>query len=265
MTHLNNVLMLSIIKIVIICIVFITVTFNGMGDNFKVGEKLTYDIFLGGFKVGYHTNIIYSIEQLNDAAMYRVDAKTKLTSIFNFFYKIDDLWRIYIDKKTLLPTRIEKEMVEGKIEEIYVYDVDQRNRTIVINKVGENNPPLFIIGGNNILDIISMIYYIRKNVPHYSKTGTIMHFDFLQNKELKSVSFEYRGKKWITIPKLKKKRAIPVYMFKQIGSYETEFYIGVDKLHLPLMLFIDSRYVPFKLDVEIILSEYLKESSGSFF
>ncbi|MBI4208568.1 MAG: DUF3108 domain-containing protein [Deltaproteobacteria bacterium] len=88
---------------------------------FAIGEQLEYEVTWFGIQAG---TILMEVIQPEDDSLYLFRVYIQSSPGFSVFYRINDLMEIFVDKKTLLPSRIVLHRDEGRrrgIEETFFY------------------------------------------------------------------------------------------------------------------------------------------------
>ena len=252
-----------------VCTIFITISClfvtNAGASQFMVGEKLKYSIYAGGIKVGYQTIEVRSIDRLGKHEVYVLTGRSWTSAFVSIFYRLDDNWKIYIDKKSLLPLRVEKDMLEGTKEGMLIYDLDQDNRKVIIRD-GESNAIIKTVSpDNDVFDFVSMVYFFREHAASFSDKGDIIVFDFLEPKNVRTVSFKNEGTEDIIMQKVSRNRAIHTKKYKQIGDVGIEFFVSDDDMYLPLKMSVNAK-LPKKLRIriDVYLEKYSSEINGNY-
>ena len=90
--------------VVVIILVFIfcsTVFAETDPISFAIGEKIRYSIYAAGWRVGYQTIELDSIQKLNDVDVYLLKGLSKTAVFVSIFYRLNDKWSVFIDKNSL--------------------------------------------------------------------------------------------------------------------------------------------------------------------
>ncbi len=234
-------------------------------SQFTVGEKLKYSIYAGGIKVGYQTIEVSSVDRLRNRDVFVITGRSWTSAFVSIFYRLDDNWKIYIDTKTLLPLRVEKDMMEGGKEGMFIYDLDQAHRSVVIRDVTNNSTIKTVKADNDVFDFVSMVYFFREHAASFADTGDKLVFDFLEPKRVRTVSFKNEGTEDIIMPKISRSKAIPTKKYKQIGDAGIEFFVSDDNLYLPLKMAVNAK-LPRKLRIKInvYLEKYAPGTEGAY-
>lgn len=130
--------------------------------SWQGGEEITYKLY-------YQLNFIwiaageavFKIHEHDDT--YHITIKGRTISAFEWFYKVDDTYESYLDKKTLLPVSFSRDIKEGKYEWWDKFTFDQVNRKVHAIKGAKDKPnKSYSVDLSDCMhDMISIVYHIR--------------------------------------------------------------------------------------------------------
>jgi hypothetical protein len=203
---------------------------------FSVGERLRFFIYASKLYVGYQTVDFVGVEEFEGSEVYKICGISRSSFLLSIIYRLDDKWTVFIDKDTLLPVRVEKDMTEGRDTGFFVYDINQEESTVKIHD-RTNNKTEVVSSENLIFDLFSLIYYYRGNPAPFESKFT---FDFLEPHALHPVEFVDRGVEQIIIPRISKKRTVSARKLQQIGGIGIEIFVSDDDLRVPLKMIVPS-------------------------
>src|SRR5690606_7639840 len=84
-------------------------------ESFTSGEKLDYIVHYGLINAAEATiDVDKNIQVINNRPCYKVNVFGKTTGSFDFFLKVRDTWRSYIDTTSIVPQRFHRNIEEGK-------------------------------------------------------------------------------------------------------------------------------------------------------
>jgi len=184
-----------------------------------VGEKITYDVKMGKLYLGkaWFTNL--ENEELNGRLLDVMTMETKLS-------RFTDTEKIYSDIETLLPVRVERNILKLLIKEKITEDYDQKNFTVTIVKnkiIGQEK--LVIKKDGPIHNAVLLPYYVR-NIPGLN-VGKVITANLPTRKlVMKLVSIEE-----VTIPA----GTFKAYYFKSTPK-QIEIWISTDERKIPLKI-----------------------------
>lgn len=137
---------------------------NGMEANisepiplpFEDGEKLIYDVYSKGIKIGKSVLTFHGEEQLNNEKAHHISFLTNIP----FF---EDSEEIYAQKDTFLPLKVERTLKKvGGITTKIIEEYDQENFEVSIKKQGLLRTKKEVIKRDSpIYNAILMTYYCR--------------------------------------------------------------------------------------------------------
>ena len=101
---------------------------------FQAGEWFQFRIHYLGFNASFATLEVEE-EVLNGAPVYHVTGQGKSTGLLHWFFKVDDNYETYIDKRTGAPQRFIRQIDEGgHTKDIQIDFNHDINTAIVYNK-----------------------------------------------------------------------------------------------------------------------------------
>ncbi len=221
---------------------------------FSVGEKLQYAIYAAGFPIGKQTIELEEMVEHFGTSAYKLTGLSKTSPFVSIFYRLDDRWLVLIDKETVFPMRIEKDMVEGKKEGYFIYEINNSLGTVDIHDV-TGQTVRTVQSENTVFDLFTLLYYYRSNPDKFNDTFT---FDFLEPKRVRTVQFRNEGQLTLEIPKISKQTPIQALKLTQVGGVGIEIYVGADELRLPLKMVVPSRL---PRDKRVLIEFYLDRYS----
>ncbi len=129
---------------------------------FKDGEWFKFRIHYGIFNASYAT-LEVDEASLDNKPVYHIKGRGKSTGLLSLFFKVDDDYQTYIDKKTGKPYKFIRKINEGGYTKDLEIDFDHEdNKAHVLNK--KNNQLQSFSVPNNVHDMLSAFYYIRNQI-----------------------------------------------------------------------------------------------------
>lgn len=212
-----------------------TVTYPSVTNTaFKTGEKLRYRVTYGFVDAGEAVLEVKSTTKKGDnRELQHVVATGKTLGSFNNFYKVEDVYESYIDKKSIMPWYFVRNVDEGG------YLINQ-NYTFKHNESKVNNGTKDFTVTMGIQDMISSFYKARTLNFTGMKPGKIFSFKCFMDDETYTLKIKYKGKEEIKIRKGKFQcyKFVPVV---QTGRYfeneeDVQFWVTADKNHIPILV-----------------------------
>lgn len=122
----------------------------------RIGEKIIYDVKLGKLYLGQARFANIANAQVNGRTLNVMAFETKLT-------RFTDTEKIYSDPQTLLPVRVERDILNWFVREIITEDYDQDNFTVtIIKNKGASQEEKVIKKDSHIHNAILLPYYVRR-------------------------------------------------------------------------------------------------------
>ena len=129
---------------------------------FDDGEWFKFRIHYGIFNASYATLHVEEAK-LGNKPVYHIKGRGKSTGLLSLFFKVDDDYQTYIDKRTGKPYKFIRKINEGGYTKDLEIDFDHReNQAHVLNR--ENNQRRTYSVPNNVHDMLSAFYYIRNQI-----------------------------------------------------------------------------------------------------
>lgn len=126
---------------------------------FKSGEWLKFRIHYGFLNASYATLHLKS-ERLDSTPVYHVIGHGKTTGFASIFFKVDDTFESYFDKKDGKPYKFIRDTYEGG----YTKDIEIRfnyDEKVALFKDKKNKKEFNIPVNNQIQDLLSASYFLR--------------------------------------------------------------------------------------------------------
>jgi len=184
-----------------------------------VGEKIIYDVKLGNLYLGKARFNNLANAQLDGRLLNVMTMETKLT-------QFTDMEKIYSDPQTLLPLRVERNILNWFIRERITEDYDQNNFTVtIIKNKGTQQEKLVIKKDSPIHNAVLLPYYVRR-IPSLDVGRIIIANLPTRRLEIKLVSIED-----IKVPA----GTFKAYHFKSTPK-QIEIWISTDVRRIPLKI-----------------------------
>jgi len=203
----------------------LTLSAKARGEGVKIiqpnysGEKITYDVKLGKLYLGKAQFNNLANVQLDGRLLNVMTMETKLT-------QFTDMEKIYSDLETLLPVRVERDILNWLVRERITEDYDQDNFTVtIIKNKGTGQEKLVIKKDSHIHNAVLLPYYVRR-IPKLDVGGIIIANLPTRRLEIKLVSIED-----IKVPA----GTFKAFHFKSTPK-QIEIWISTDVRRIPLKI-----------------------------
>jgi hypothetical protein len=158
---------------------------------FKPGEKLTYTVKFGPI-IGGTASLVLKQVTYNNIPVYHSRAEGRTVGVTEKLYSVKDVFESYFDTQTGLPHKLVRDVKEGNYKKHEEAFFDRNKNTAYSLRLDTiiKVPP-------DILDMVSLLYFIRTLDWDYIKPGdvikTITYFD----DEIYPFEIRYKGQEEI--------------------------------------------------------------------
>lgn len=208
---------------------------NVENKAFQVGEKLRYRISYGFVDAGEATlELKGTTKKGNGRELIHAVGNGRTLGGFNSFYRVDDRYETYLDKRGIFPWYFVRRVDEGgyKINQDYAF---KHHLGKVDNGAGKSfKVPIAI------QDMISSFYYARTLNFKSIKKGQTFEFPCFMDDEVFNLKIKFVGEEIIHIRKgkLKCMKFVPVV---QTGRYfksdeDVNFWVTSDANRIPVLV-----------------------------
>lgn len=225
----------------------ITLSFSMMGQQphstYQDGEWLKFRIHYGWFNASFAT---LSVEEttLNNTPVYHVTGHGKSTGLLDLFFKVDDTYETFINKKTHLPIKFIRNINEGGYKKNKVIYFNQQNNQAVVHDKLRNTRKTFTTK-NKAQDLLSAYYLLRGKINSRDLNigDEIVLNMFFDNENYKFIS-KYLGRDILET----KFGDIACLKFRPIVQAGRVF---EEKESLTVWVSADKNHVPVKIKAEL--------------
>jgi len=220
-------------------------------DSFTNGEKLEYIVHYGLINAAEATiDVDKDIQLINNRPCFKVNVFGKTTGSFDFFLKVRDTWRSYIDTTSIVPQRFHRNIEEGKYKKKENVMFDHYKDLAVVEDKKETNT--FKVP-DNVQDIVSGVYYLRTLNYDKRKIGEVIKIQGFFDDEIFDFTVTYKGKETVEtkagdikaiklVPKMPKNKlfdgedAVTIYLSDDQNKIpvliQAEMFVGAVKINL---------------------------------
>jgi len=212
------------------------------------GEELSYIVKVGPLNGG-KASLKLSKTILEQKTVFHAVGEGRTTGAVNALFNVVDIYESYFDVNTALPYKSIRNIKEGGYKRYQVAMFDHENNTAYSQRLDS-----VIKTPEGILDMISVIYYLRMLDLSKLKHGDIINTVTLFDDEIFPFALRYKGKEKIktkfgTINCL---RFDPVVETGRIFKSEDDmsFWISDDHNRIPVKVKFDMIIVSLRLELE---------------
>ena len=158
---------------------------------FKGGEKLSYIVKFGPI-VGGNAYLVLRQTYHNNMLVFHARGEGKTVGLAEKLYSVKDVFESYFDLKTGLPYKAVRDVKEGTYKKHDEAVFEQAAGTVYSTRKDTliKVPP-------NILDMVSLLYYIRSLDLRTIKPGDVLHTITFFDEEIFPFDIRYKGKEEI--------------------------------------------------------------------
>ena len=237
-------------KKILFILALIVVNFTiAQESSFKNGEWFKFKMSYSGFLKAGNATLQVNETVLNGKQVYHVVGKGWTTGAIKWFFKVEDRYESYFDKRSIVPYKFIRKIDEGGHKKDIEIDFDQTKQEALVHNKKHNTKKSFTTKPN-IQDMVSTFYYLRDNINTKSlKTGDEVKLDMFFDEENYGFKLKYLGKKFGTVEALMFR---PYVMAGRVFKEEESLTLWVsnDKNKIPLRIKADLAVGSLRADLE---------------
>ncbi|MDR2963404.1 MAG: DUF3108 domain-containing protein [Bacteroidales bacterium] len=204
----------------------------GNSQAFKAGEELHYVLYYGLVNGGAAT-ITLRETTMNNKQVLHAKASMKTTGMADWIFGIEDVYESYFDDANKCkPLKAIRNIKENKYRYYEEVTFDHAKKTVTSTKNGTISTP------TNMYDLISSLYYIRKEGLKNLKTNDTISMLIYFSDEVYPYKLIYKGREKIST-KMGKYNALKLQPLVEVGRIfktkdDVSFWVSDDVNHVPL-------------------------------
>lgn len=227
--------------------------------SFPKGEVIKYSLHYGFVTAGEATvTTDKKLHQVDNKPCYKVDVHGSTVGMFSLAYKVDDLWRSYIDAEKIYPRKFYRNIKENryrKVETTLFDDKNQKATVTWLNNEKKKEKRKYDIP-KETQDMISGYFFLRTiDYNKYKKGDVIKIKSFFQDK-IYDFKVVYEGKETVKtkLGKFSAFKMTPMMPENKLFSGENAitFWMSNDSNKVPLKI----RAKMFVGAIEVEITEY---------
>ena len=166
-------------------------------NSFGRGEVINYKVHYGLLNAAEATvETSGGLEQVNSRPCYKATVSGRTTGSFDYFLRIRDQWRAYIDTASILPMRAQREIAEKNYRKRETVDFDQVKDLAEVQDHTHNERKSVKVA-NNCLELVSGFYYLRTLNFERMKTGDVVRVPGYFDGENFTLEIVFKGRQVI--------------------------------------------------------------------
>lgn len=232
-------------KKIIAVFVFLAISFASHAQShqaFEAGEWFQFRIHYLGFNASFATLEIEE-EKLHSKPVYHITGKGKSTGLLHWFFKVDDNYETYIDKKTGQPYRFIRQIDEGGHTKDIQIDFNHTNNTALVFNKKHDTKKTFTVR-EDVQDMLSAFYYLRNTLDVKGlEQGDEVRLNMFFDNENYDFKLQFLGRE-VLKTKFGKMAALKFRPFVQAGRVFKEqesltLWVSDDDNRMPLKIKAD--------------------------
>jgi hypothetical protein len=213
-------------------------------NSFAKGEVLQYKVHYGLLNAADATiELSDDIHRVNERPCYRATVTGRTTGSFDYFLRIRDTWRSYIDTTSILPQRFSRSIEEKNYRKYETVDFDHVKDMASVeshkrdkNKVkrGTFKTP------NNVQDIVSGFYFLRTLNYDSRRVGEVIKVQGFFDEEVFNLDVIYKGRETVETKAgvIRAIRLVPKMPSNKLfrGENAVSVYLSDDRNKIPVLI-----------------------------
>ncbi|WP_026461657.1 DUF3108 domain-containing protein [Adhaeribacter aquaticus] len=225
-------------------------------NAFTRGEVLNYKVHYGVINAADAViNIDEDMNWVNNRPCYKATVFGKTTGSFDYFLRIRDTWRTYIDTASILPQHFYQNIEENKYRKTEKITFDHSKNVAVVERIKVKEPrkaETFKIP-DNVQDIVSGFYYLRTLDFNKYRNGDVIKVKGFFDNEVFDMDVIFKGRETVAT------KAGTFQAFKLVprmpdnklfaGENAISVYLSDDKNKIPVLIKADMFVGAVKVDL----------------
>jgi len=203
-------------------------------QNYNLNEKLVYSIKYG-FIHGGNATITLQPTKVGNQPVYHAVIKAQTTGVADKLYRVEDYYESYFIPSSGFSLKYVQDIHEGDWTYYNEVTFDREKNVVTTTK----SDSIFQVPAN-ILDMTSLLYYLRRMDLHNLENGQYIDIVTFFDNEVFPFDFRYRGMETVKT----KKGKIKCYHFIPVVGTGRDFkndddmsvYISADKNKVPIIV-----------------------------
>ena len=221
---------------------------------FDTGEWFRFRMSYSNWLKAGNAELTVKDGYLNGKSVYHVVGKGWTTGMIKFFFKVEDRYETYFDKKTIVPYKFIRKIDEGGHTKDIEIDFDQVNGKANVNNKKHNEKKVFNTP-INVQDMVSAFYFLRNSLEvDKMKVGEEVKTDMFFDEENYGFKLQYLGEETISTEfgKIEALKFRPYVMAGRVFKEEESLtlWVSKDKNRIPLRIKADLRVGSLRADLE---------------
>ena len=165
-------------------------------EPFKAGETLEYRVHYGIFNASY-ASLTLSNGQVDGQELLLASGYGKTIGLARLFFKVEDYYSSYFETEKVEPKIFKRNIYEGGYTKNLEVRFNSERMEATVNNIKKGTTDI-ISTKNNVQDLISSLYYLRKNFSQDDiKVGDFFTINMFYDSKNRELALKYLGKEVI--------------------------------------------------------------------
>ena len=210
-------------------------------SSFGRGETIKYTVHYGLINGGEATvETGGSLERVNDRPCYKATVSGRTTGSFDFFLRIRNQWRAYIDTTSILPLRAQRDIEEKNYRKKETVNFDHVHDLADVQNHNKDNPSRTTVKvANNSLELVSGFYYLRTINFDRMRVGEVIKMPGYFDGDNFTLEVTYKGREIVETKAgdIRALKLVPKMPYNKLfrGENAVTVYLSDDRNKIPVL------------------------------
>ncbi|GAA3922277.1 DUF3108 domain-containing protein [Hymenobacter algoricola] len=174
---------------------------NVPNSSFERGEVLYYRVHYGLINAADATiEVSKDLQRVNDRPCYKATVTGRTTGSFDFFMRVRDTWRTYIDTTSILPQKFFRNIEENNYRKKETIDFDHVKDVAQVEtrkKDKDNVRHETFKVPDNVQDMVSGFYFLRTLNYDNRRIGDVIRVQGFFDNQVFTMDVIYKGRETV--------------------------------------------------------------------
>lgn len=213
-------------------------------QSFGKGEVMQYKVHYGLINAAEATiELADDLHRINERPCYKATVTGRTTGSFDFFLRIRDTWRSYIDTTSILPQKFFRNIEENNYRKKETVDFDHFKDVAEVERHGRNKDEVkrgTYKVPDNVQDLVSGFYYLRTINFDQRRIGEVIKVQGFFDEEVFSMDVTYKGRETVETKAgtIRAIRLVPKMPSNKLfkGENAISVYLSDDRNKIPVLI-----------------------------
>ncbi|GGG30461.1 DUF3108 domain-containing protein [Hymenobacter glacieicola] len=219
-------------------------TRNVPNSSFERGEVLQYKVHYGLINAAEATiEVDDAVHRINERPCYRATVTGRTLGSFDYFLRIRDTWRSYIDTTSILPQRFFRNIEEKSYRKRETIDFDHQRdiASVESHKKDKNDVKKGTFKTpNNVQDLVSGFYFLRTLNYDQRRPGEVIKVQGFFDNDVFNMDVIYKGRETVETKAgvIRAIRLVPKMPSNKLfkGENAISVYLSDDRNKVPVLI-----------------------------